>query len=73
MVERSEFAQNAWAGARIFYTQFQNEIVPNNLIVGNAVLKQCFEYIKKVSFPINILRFTDEILKFEIIPDKYLT
>ena len=73
MTERPEFAQESWTGARIFYMQFQNQIIPNNLIVGNALLKQCFEYIKKVSFPINILRFADEIQKFEIIPDKYLT
>lgn len=73
MAERPEFAQEAWAGARIFYQQFQNEIVPNNLVVGNAKLKQCLQYRNKIHFPINILRFVDDILKNEIIPDKYLT
>ena len=73
MAERPEFAQEAWAGARIFYLQFQNEIVPNNLLLGNAKVKQCLLYRDKIGFPINILRFADEILKFEIIPDKYLT
>ena len=71
--ERREFAQQAWAGARIFYTQFQNQIVPNNLFLGNAKIKQCLEYRDKISFPINILRFADEIIKNEIIPNKYLT
>lgn len=73
IAERKEFAADAWAGARIFYRQFQNEIVPNNLVLGNAKMKQCLQYRNQINFSINILRFADEIQKYEIIPDKYLT
>ena len=71
--ERPEFIQNAWSGAKIFYDRFGAEIMPNQLIVGNVYLKKALQYRNKISFPINILRFADEIQKNEIIPDKYLT
>ena len=73
MAERPIFAIDAWAGARIFYKYFKNDIIPNNLLFGNAKLKQCLQYRNKISFPINILRFVDDILKNEIPPNNYLT
>ena len=72
MAERPKFAQESWAGARIFYLQFQNKIIPNNLLLGNTKLKQCLAYRNKINYPINILRFADEMFKYEIIPNKYL-
>lgn len=71
--ERPEFIKESWAGARIFYNKFKNEINPNNLLFGNAKLKQCLQYRNKIAFPINILRFADEIQKNEIPPNNYLT
>ena len=71
--ERPEFIQNAWSGARIFYKKYKDEIISNNLLLGNAKLKQCLEYRNKIHFPINILRFASEIQNSEIIPNNYLT
>lgn len=71
--ERTEFIQNAWSGARIFYKKYKDEIISNNLLLGNAKLKQCLEYRNKINFPINILRFSHEIQQNEIIPNYYLT
>lgn len=70
---RKQYIQDAWDGARIFYKQFENQIRPNQLIIGNASIKRCLAFKDKVSFPINILRFTNEILNNEIIPSYYLT
>ena len=39
--ERTEFIQNAWSGTRIFYKKYKDEIISNNLLLGNAKLKQC--------------------------------
>ena len=69
VIERPEFAQNAWSGAKIFFDKYKDEIKTNELIGGNAYLKKLMKY----KFPVNILRFIDEILNNEIIPDKYLT
>ena len=69
--ERSEFLQDAWSGARIFYTKFKNEIKANELVIGNAYLKKCSEYRNQIKFPINILRFTHDIQLHEIIPTQY--
>lgn len=71
--ERKEYIQDAWSGARIFYTKLAQDIKPNHLALGNAYLKKCLQYRNQISFPINILRFADDIQKSEIIPDKYLT
>ena len=71
--ERPEYIQDAWSGARIFYTKLAQDIKPNHLALGNTYLKKCLQYRNQISFPINILRFADEIQKNEIIPDKYLT
>lgn len=71
--ERPEFLQEAWAGAKIFYDRFRTDIQPNELLVGNVYIKKCLLYRQKLSFPINILRFADDIWKNEIIPNKYLT
>ena len=71
--ERPEFMQNAWSGAQIFYKKYKDKILPNDLLLGNAKIKQCLEYRNKINFPINILRFADEIQKNEIIPNYYLT
>ena len=71
--ERKEYIQDAWSGARIFYTKLAQDIKPNHLALGNAYLKKCLQYRNQISFPINILRFADDIQKNEIIPDKYLT
>lgn len=71
--DRPEFLQEAWSGTKIFYDYFKNEIKLNQLTSGNAYLKKCLELRNKIKFPINILRFADEIWKYEIIPDRYLT
>lgn len=71
--ERPEFLEEAWIGAKIFYDKFQNEIKPNQLLVGNTYIKRCLQYRNKILFPINILRFTNEIIHNKIIPNKYLT
>lgn len=73
IVERPEFAQDAWSGAKIFFDKYKDEIKLNELIGGNAYLKKAWQYKENIKFPINILKFVDEILKYEIIPDKYLT
>ena len=36
-------------------------------------MKKCLLYRGKISFPINILRFVDDIWNNENLPDKYLT
>lgn len=73
IAERSEFAQAAWEGARVFYQHFSDQIIPNQLLSGNAYMKKCIAYRSQLHFPINILRFADEIKKFEILPNNYLT
>lgn len=69
--ERPEFLDEAWAGAHIFYKQFQNQIIPNNLIIGNAQIKKCLQYKNKINFPINILRFAHDIQEHDTIPNNY--
>ena len=71
--ERPEFMQQAWSGAKIFYDFYKDKIKPEQLVLGNAALKKSLQYRNQISFPINVLRFADDILKNEIIPDKYLT
>ena len=70
--ERSEYIQDAWAGAKIFYDTFKNEIKPNEVAMGNAGIKKCLQYKNKISFPINILRFIHDIEHNLIIPNNYL-
>ena len=69
--ERPEYIQNAWAGAKIFYDYFKNEINPNTLLLGNAKLKQCLTYRNKISFPINILRFAHDMQLYNEVPKQY--
>ena len=71
--ERPEFLPEAWNGARIFYMKYKEAIAPNNLLIGNSQIKKCLEYREKIKFPVNILRFTHDILTYENLPDKYLT
>lgn len=71
--ERPDAIVDAWTGAKIFYDHFKNKICPNNLTLGNIYFQKCLQFKDKVTFPINILRFTHEILNNEIIPNKYLT
>lgn len=72
IVERPQYIQDAWSGARVFYTELQNEIVPSNLALGNPEIKRCLQYNGKVHFPINILRFAHDIQQYEEIPKNYL-
>ena len=69
--ERPQFIQEAWAGAKIFYDEFQNEIIPNNLLLGNPKIKQCLSYKDRINFPINILRFAHDIQLFNEVPKRY--
>ena len=71
--ERPEFIQEAWSGAKIFYDKYKNEIKLNELVGGNGYMRKCVELRKKVPFQINVLRFANDIWRFEKIPDKYLT
>lgn len=72
VTERPQYIQEAWSGARIFYTELQNEIVPSNLALGNPEIKRCLQYNGKVHFSINILRFAHDIQQYEEIPKNYL-
>lgn len=67
--ERPEYLQDAWTGAKIFYDKFRNEMKLNDLSLGNG---KCIKYRNKIKFPINILRFYQDITD-EILPNKYLT
>ena len=69
--ERPEYIQAAWAGAKIFYNYFKDEINPNTLLLGNAKLKKCLTYRNKISFPINILRFAHDIQLYDEVPKQY--
>ena len=64
--------QDAWAGTKIFYDKFKDEIKPNNLILGNPKIKQCLTYKSKINFPINILRFAHDIQLFNEVPKQYI-
>lgn len=72
-VDRPDCLQDQWSGAKIFYDYFKDEIKATLLISGNAYMKKCLEFRNRLHFPINILRFADEIQKYEILPKKYLT
>lgn len=61
IINRPIFAQEAWSGVKIFYDYFNNEIKPHKLLIGNAYIKKCLEFRNKLKFPINILRFVDEV------------
>lgn len=69
--ERPEYIQAAWAGAKIFYNYFKDEINPNTLLLGNAKLKKCLTYRNKISFPINILRFAHDMQLYDEVPKQY--
>ena len=73
IIERPEFAKEAWSGAKIFFDKYVDEIDVTQLVGGNAYIKKLIARRDKIRFPINILRFIDDMKNFEIIPDKYLT
>ena len=73
VVERPKFIQESWSGAKIFYDYFSTDIQSRNIAAGNSLVKECLKYRNKVKFPINILRFTIEILNKEKVPSYYLT
>ena len=69
--ERPKFIEDAWAGAHIFFKQFEKEINPNNLMLGNTKVKQCLAFRDKLNFPINVLRFAHDITHYENLPSNY--
>lgn len=71
--ERKEYIQEAWSGAKIFYDYFKNDIKLNQITIGNAYLKNFFEHCTPFKRQINILKFINQILKNEKVPDCYLT
>ena len=71
--ERPEFMQEAWNGVKVFYNYFKNEIDSRNLWMGSAAIKKCLQYKNQIHFPINILRFVNDIQQNENIPNNYLT
>lgn len=72
-VERPEFLQESWEGAKLFYDKYNEEIKPNNLILGHADLKKVMTYRTMLKFPINILRFANDIKLNDKVPNNYLT
>ena len=78
ITERPEFAQEAWEGARYFYLNYYKNM-PENKSLSNItytrIIKQLKEQNKniKLNFPINILRFMNELNNNEIVPQYYLT
>lgn len=71
--ERKEFIQEAWSGAKIFYEYFKNDLKLNQITIGNVYLKKFFEHCTPFKRQINILKFINQILKNENVPDCYLT
>lgn len=71
--ERSEFIQDAWSGAKIFYNYYSKDIKPNTLYIGTQFIKKCAHYRNQIAFPINILRFVHDIQLNENVPNYYLT
>ena len=61
--DRPEYLQEAWSGAKIFYDRFKDEIESNQLVSGNAYLTTTIKYKSKINFPINLIRFEDDIEK----------
>ena len=73
IAEKKEYAQVAWDGVKIFYDTLREQIKPENLVESNVYLKKTLLYRNKISFPVNILRFTRDIWDNKIVPDRYLT
>ena len=73
VINRPEFIEQAWKGAKIFYKKYKNEINPSTLFLGNPEIKNCLALKSKVKFPINILRFAKEMMQDENLPNYYLT
>jgi len=71
--ERPEYLNEAWKGARLFYTRYEKEIDISTIFVGSARLKKCLQYRDKINFRINIIRFARDILIFKEVPPYYLT
>lgn len=71
--ERPEFLKESWAGAKIFYDYFKDEIDPKNLWIGSSAIKKALHYKNQIGFPINILRFVHDIRDNENLPNYYLT
>lgn len=69
--EHPEYIQNAWNGVKIYYDHFYKELKPNQLMIGSIYLRECLKYKEQVKFPINILRFANDIWKNETIPVLY--
>ena len=52
----------------------QSTMQPHALVPEEKnLIKKCLEYREKINFPVNILRFTHDILTSGNLPDKYLT
>lgn len=73
IIERPEFIQEAWDGAKIFYDYFKDDINPRTLILGNPEIKKCLELRQYLKTPINILNFAKEMRHCENYPTYYLT
>lgn len=73
IIERPEFIQEAWDGAKIFYDYFKNDINPHTLILGNPEIKKCLKLRQYLKAPINILNFAKEMRHCENYPTYYLT
>ena len=77
--ERPEFINEAWFGARLFYKKIYQ---PNNYNVNIALQSSFSKLIAEVKrkkdiwikpVRLNIVKFLQELDKYEVIPDYYLT
>ena len=69
--ENPQYIQEAWNGAKLFYDEYKAIIKPEHMPAMNALIKKCLVYEDRISFPVNLLRFTDDILNNDIVPERY--
>ena len=74
LVNKPEYAQQAWTGAKIFFDAFSNKIHLTNLCLHPNKVKECFKWRTegKLKIPINLHRFSEDIIKFSEIPKFYI-
>lgn len=74
LVNRPEYAQDAWNGAKIFFDYYKDKIHLNNLCLHPNKLKECLRWKTsgKIKFPINLHTFNQHILQFSEIPNFYI-
>lgn len=70
-LNRPEFLNDAWQGAKIFFDRYGNKISPADASQGSKRFIQIIKDAEKLPFHINLIRFINDIHSFKNVPKWY--